>query len=128
MSVTKGLIVRGEWVPDILSGVKPWEMRSFSTSIRGKVAILQAGTKLAMGSVEIWHSWKMPLHESLREKYRCFHCVDDLSLLEKWRYPWILRNPVVYETPIPYEHKPGAVIFQNLPDDFDKNLTMFKEQ
>lgn len=128
MTIQKGLIVRGEWVPDILSGKKPWEMRCSSTSIRGRVAIIQAGTGLAMGSVEIWHSWKMPIHEDLREKFRKFHCVDDLSLLEKWRYPWILRNPIVYDTPIPYEHKPGAVIFVNLPGDFADDLTNFEEK
>ncbi|NYC91934.1 hypothetical protein B0I49_005584, partial [Clostridium beijerinckii] len=29
-------------------------------------------------------------------------------------YGWILENPIIYNEPIPYEHKQGCVIWVNL--------------
>jgi len=35
----------------------------------------------------------------------------DLQLLEKWRFPWVLENARRFETPIPYKHPRGAMIW-----------------
>lgn len=41
---------------------------------------------------------------------------DWLSIVRKWRYPWVLANARRYDTPIPYNHPKGAVTWVKLAD------------
>lgn len=112
--IERALIVRKPWIDLILSGDKCWEMRSKPTKIRGRIGLIEQGTGLIIGECDLDHSQILPLDKLELEAYRCFHQVDDLSLLDKWRFPWELKNVKRYEQPIPYQHPKGAVIWVNL--------------
>jgi hypothetical protein len=106
--VDRALIVKKPWIDLILSGQKIWEMRSRRTLVRGKIGLIEQGSGLIVGECELIHSG-MRIDQSERELFKCYHRVEDLSLLEKWRYPWVLKNAKRYETPIKYKHPKGAV-------------------
>jgi hypothetical protein len=107
----RALIVRKEWSDKIFDEFDPklWEMRSFKTKVRGTIGIIEAGSGLIVGSVEIetcYHDKIAPI-----EKFIKYHKVKDLSLLEKWCYAWVLSNAKRFDEPIPYKHPKGAVIW-----------------
>jgi len=105
----RALIVRKEWSDKILDEVDPkiWEMRSRKTKVRGTIGLIEAGSGLVIGSVEISDSFEV-YNPEFHIKY---HKVEDLSLLDKWCYAWVLRNAKRFEEPIPYKHPKGAVIW-----------------
>ena len=110
----KGLIIREFWLNKILSNEKIWEIRSSNTKIRGKVYLIQSGTKHIYGECDIIDSKKLNLLEYQNNKDK--HCI--LNELEKLpyknTYAWIMSNAKRYENPIPYKHPMGAVIWVNI--------------
>lgn len=115
----KGLIIKSPAIDYILSGNKTLEVRGTSTKIRGEIVLLQSGTQLALGTVEIIGCEKMNLEEYNNWDYRILlkrPKTNDLPY--KNTYKWILKNPKKFDTPKKYYHPNGAVIWVNLPDDF----------
>lgn len=115
--ITRALIVKKEWLDLIFDGGKVWEMRSTKTKIKGRIALIESGTGLIMGSVTItgcgWYP--VAIHTSLIK----YHKVTDLDLLKKWKYPWFLKDAKRYPKPIPYNHPKGAVIWVKIdPENF----------
>ena len=104
----RALIIRQPWIDMILNGEKTWEMRSKPTKIRGRIGLIEQGTGLIVGECNL---------DDVAESVDNFnigygqhlHKVDDLDLLEKWKYPWVLSGAQRYEKPIPYKHPRGAV-------------------
>ena len=111
--ITRGLIIRQPWIGLILIGEKIWEMRSRPTKIRGRIALIEQGTGLIVGECEIVSSGKA-LQEWEKESYKSLHKVEDLSLLEKWCYPWEIGSVKKYKTPFSYNHPKGAVTWVNI--------------
>jgi|TARA_B100001059_G_scaffold235734_1_gene282536 hypothetical protein len=110
--MTKGLIIRKEWLDKILNNGKHWEMRATQTNQRGIIKLIEAGSGHIVGECMISGSHKVS--ESLAEQSFECHQVEDLSLLKKWCYAWRLCNVKRYDKPIPYTHPKGAVIWVNL--------------
>lgn len=110
----KCLVVKKVWLDKIFDEGKVWEMRTTRTNIRGKVGLIEAGSGLVVGEVFIWGTQNIPISEG--ENFIQYHQVEDLELLKKWKYAWFLRSAKRYETPIPYKHPQGAVIWVNLPE------------
>jgi len=105
----RALIVREPWVNQILDGFKIWELRSKPTKVRGTIGIIEQGTGLIVGQVDLIDSLK-PFKDEEQMRYtHSLHCVDDIELVKKWRYTWKLENAKRYEKPIPYKHPKGAV-------------------
>jgi len=111
-NITRALIIKKEHLDKILSGDKVWEMRSTKTNVRGRIGLIESGSGLIVGEVEIVDvltdvkPWK--------SMYRQYHQVYNSQLLYKWRYPWVLKNAKRYNKPIPYKHPKGAVVWVKL--------------
>jgi hypothetical protein len=58
----KGLIIDEPWIGYIISGTKTWEMRSRNTVRRGRIALIQKGSKMVIGVAD----WSI-----LCPSYRC---------------------------------------------------------
>jgi hypothetical protein len=114
----RGLIVRKEWLDLIYDGLKIMEMRSTRTNIRGRIALIEAGTGLITGETKLIDCGKAMTRVQALGCYH-MHQVKDMSLIDKWKYPWILAEPYKYMEPIPYKHPRGAVIWVDL-----KNLEL----
>ena len=105
----RSLIIRQPHIGKILSGIKTWEMRSTNTNVRGVIGLIEAGSGLIFGEVEIERTYG-PLSvaslEDHKDKHRC-----SVETLGKWRYAWVMKNARRYAIPKPYSHPQGAVIW-----------------
>lgn len=110
----KGLIVKTHWADLILSGEKTIELRGSNTKIRGKIGIIKSGTKKVYGEVELIDS--IQINEDDYYKLYDLHKVNAnrSDIPYKNLYGWILKNPIIYEKPVPYNHKTGCVIWVNI--------------
>jgi hypothetical protein len=112
MDIKKALIVKKPWLDKIFDEGKVWEMRTTRTKITGKIGLIESGTGLIVGEAELIGCSENPVSKS--EDLIKYHKVEDLDLLDKWKWAWILCEAKRYANPIPYEHPQGAVIWVNI--------------
>lgn len=110
----KALIIKQPYIELILSGKKTWEMRATKTAIRGRIALIEQGTGLIVGEVTLKGNGPEIKDMGAAAATQHLHKVDELHLLQKWRFPWILEDVKRYKTPVPYSHPKGAVIWVNI--------------
>lgn len=109
----KALIIKPEWLNKIFDERKIWEMRTTRTKIRGRIALIESGSGLVVGEANLIDSLEaIEANDTHYDK----HLVKDVALLEKWKYPWVLAGAEKYETPIPYTHPKGAVVWVKLKE------------
>jgi hypothetical protein len=108
----KALIIKPLWLDKIFDEGKIFEMRSTPTKIRGLILLIASGSGNIVGTAELVDCFELPKEQQDRTKE--FHKVEDLALLDKWRFAWVLKNAKRYEKPLPYNHPKGAVIWVNL--------------
>lgn len=108
-NITRGLIIKKQWLDLILSGRKTWEMRSTKTKVHGTIALIEQGSGLIVGRVELVDS-PSDLTPSYVLNNHKKHLVGNQALLNKWRYPWVLDKAIRYDKPTPYKHPRGAVV------------------
>ena len=113
----KGLIIRQPHIGKILDGEKTWEMRSGPTKIRGRIALIEAGSGLIVGEASIVDCIKPYLDTYIDKwKHASKHrvSVENFHKLDRWCWAWVLSDAIKYDKPIPYDHPKGAVIWVNL--------------
>ena len=89
----KCLIVREPFAGYIVDGVKCVEYRTKPTKIRGRIGIIQSKTGTVIGDVDLYYC-----------KFE-----DELGL-----YCWYFSSARRYKTPVTYEKKRGAVVWENV--------------
>ena len=115
IETNRGLLVLDGWAKMILSGEKTWEIRNRNTKLRGTIGIIVKGTGCIYGEVGLVDSF--PLTEELFNnnvpKHRIL--VPDYSYLpDSYNTVWVLKNPVLYDKPVPYQHPRGAQVWVKL--------------
>lgn len=110
--IERALIVKQPHISKILSGEKTLEMRSTSTNVRGRIALIEQGTGLIVGKCFLENSFEYFTFDLSKPKLRRMHCIDYEAHPEYKRYKhgWLLSDAEVIE-PIPYTHPQGAVIW-----------------
>lgn len=123
--IDTGLIIDVPWINFILDDKKVWEMRCNQTKKRGKIALIKKGSKAIYGIAELIDS---------KEKLSTKEMIDNFGKhqipihliksgkVDKWRTPWVLANVVKFDTPIPYVHKAGCVIWVPLDEKSKEEL------
>lgn len=104
-----GLIIQKKWLEKIFLTGKTWEMRSSLCHKREVIKLIESKSGLILGECRIIDSFEVSREEAARNIDK--HQVEDLALLEKWKFAWVLSDVVKYETPQPYKHKQGQVIW-----------------
>lgn len=112
MKIERALIVKKVHLDKIFDNGKVWEMRTTKTNITGRIGLIESGSGLIVGEAILKGCVEYEIPKT--DFFRRFHKVDDLSLLDKWKYAWILEGAKRYEQPIPYNHPKGAVIWVKL--------------
>lgn len=94
----KCLFVRPPFSGYIVDGIKLIEYRTRKTYLRGRIGIIESGTGTVIGDVEI----------------------VDCRFDSKFQiYEWYLDDPRRYATPVPFEHKQGAMVWIDLDIDWE---------
>lgn len=116
----KGLIIKQTWLDLILEGGKTWEMRSSNTSVRGRIALIEAGTGTVKGVAELVRT-KGPCSDEEMLDHEHMHKIPSADIskpeMSKWRMAWVLQDAIAVSKPIPYRHPNGAVTWVNLAPD-----------
>ena len=112
----RALIIKKEYLDKIFDEGKILEMRCSKTKIRGIIGLIESGSGMIVGEAELKGCLQEPISELGAKVLKKFHQVEDLSLLKKWKYAWVLEKAKRYDKPIPYKHPKGAVIWVNIPD------------
>lgn len=110
----KGLIIKEKWLNKIFDGDKVWEIRGSDTKIRGKIYLIQSGTKHIYGECDLIDSKNLSLSEYQNNSNKHGITQNIESLPYKNTYAWILSNAIKYQRPIPYNHPVGAIIWVNI--------------
>jgi hypothetical protein len=113
----KGLIIDEPWLSKILDGQKSWEIRSRNCNIRGQIGVVRKGSGHVIGTAEVVDSIG-PLSRSEVQANTEKHCSTAERIFKRYEspYAWVLANPRRLRNPIPYNHKPGSVIWVSIPD------------
>ena len=115
----KGLIVRAPFSKLIVSGRKTMELRSSNTRVRGRIYIIESKSKTIIGESFVINSYILT-KEIFDENFDKHFVLGDFSDLPRnYKYVWELdkEKAVIYDKPIPYEHKRGAIIWVDLSNN-----------
>jgi len=125
--IDRGLVIDTPHIDRILSGAKTWEMRSTATKIRGPIALIRKGSGQVVGTAELVDSLGPFTDAQMLDNYSR-HMIDPTRIqsgvVAKWRHAWVLRDAKPLAHPIPYVHRPGAVIWVALDDTAIQRLRL----
>ncbi|SME50268.1 ASCH domain protein [Bacillus cereus] len=116
----KGIVIKKHWINLILSGQKDWEIRSRNAKIRGTIALIQSGSGMVFGTVDLVDC--IPLTKEAFNSTHEHHKIPvngDTEPPYKKTHAWVFRNPVIFPKPIPYSHPLGAVIWINIKENIE---------
>lgn len=118
----KGLIIGNnkerygnEWLNLILKGEKTGEIRGSICKHRGTVALIESGSNLILGTVDIVDCVQIT-NELEWNLLKAKHCVNVpfQNLMYNKTYMWVLENPQKFDTPVECANrKAGQVIWVN---------------
>lgn len=106
----RGLIIKKKWLDLIFSGEKNWEIRGSNTNIRGKILLIESGSKNIVGECILESSIILD-KEMINRSYKNHRIKNTVNIEYLKPHAWILRDSKKYNNPIPYTHPRGAVIW-----------------
>jgi hypothetical protein len=109
------LVVKEPWIDLILDKKKTMEIRGKRCNKRGIIYLAKSQTKHIFGSVDIVDC-KGPMTDEEFASERTKHLCDGAPPYKK-TYGWCLRNPVLFDKPVPYVHPAGAIIWVTAQTD-----------
>lgn len=112
MNINSGLIIDEPWIGLILKGQKDWEMRSRATSYRGWFGLIRKGSGQVVGLarlVDCGRALNPSEMIAAHDHHRIPNSMIQSGMVSKWVIPWQLADIRPLKSPIPYEHKSGAV-------------------
>lgn len=116
-AIDTALIIDEPWIDYILRGEKTWEMRAQPTHKRGRIGLIRKGSGTIVGEATVVDCLAPLSRAQMLENIHKHRIPKEMIVsgqVEKWRYPWVLADVERYETPIPYAHPNGAVIWVNV--------------
>ena len=108
------LCIKSPFAQLVVEGRKTWELRSFRTHKRERIAIAMSQTQSLVGEVDIVDC--IPLDDTLIQQNVAKHQVHDpRGLLGGGQlFAWVLESPSQYNPPKSYEHPAGAISWVHL--------------
>lgn len=90
-------------------------IRGSRTSVRGPIALIRSGSGTVIGTCEVVDSLGPLTAKELRMHARKAGMrPSEARMGYPKTFAWVLSNPRYLETPVPYRHPPGAVIWVKL--------------
>lgn len=114
----KGLTLKEPWISLILSGKKTWELRSRDTRVRGRIALIRKGSGTVVGIADLTGTMpRLTRAELCGNTAKHQVPANEIGPDFKWNTAWLLEHTRPLREPVPYRHRPGAVIWVNLSRD-----------
>ena len=113
----RGLIIKKKWLDLILDGKKNWEIRGSDTKIRGRIYLIESGSGLIRGKVNLVESFPVDfpkLKENLHKHHVPYLAIGLMNY--KKPHAWVLDKAERYLHPVPYTHPKGAIIWVRLKE------------
>jgi ASCH domain len=111
-----GLLIRAPFIDWILDGLKIWEIRTKRTTRRGRIGLIRSASGLVVGEATLVEVVGPLTHRQLLQNADKMHAErKDLAAPDVPTFAWVLEHAKRYEPPVPYVHRPGAVIWVRLP-------------
>lgn len=127
----KALIIRSPWIDLILSGRKVWEMRSRATHIRGRIALIRAGSGQVVGTACL-SDCLSSLDANAMARFEDRHAIpvggQADALARGWTVPWVLTDVRCLPQPVPYVHPFGAVTWVELSPSVVDAMAAHRQQ
>ncbi len=114
-----GLMIKRPWVDLIMSGKKTWEIRGSKTNKRGFIGLIPSKSGHVEGVARLVNVVG-PLTLEQYQQHQPKHQIPQEHLTKlpyKKTYAWVLQDPKQLETPVPYVHPQGAVIWVRLSQE-----------
>ena len=124
----RALVLKPNWIEEILAGRKLWELRGENLHLRGIVALAAKGE--LFGEVTIEHAMLVGIRDAEgtllapagnEQNFLALpanmdkHRVKDLNSISYSRvFAWVMSGPLRYASRVPYRHSPGAIKFVDL--------------
>lgn len=109
------LIIKREWLELIFAGKKSWELRGCNTTKRGRILLIESGSKHIVGECCLDNSVSVDLKTLKQNEDK--HQVKNLYKTPyKNTFSWVISRPQKYEKPIPYKHPNGAIIWVKIKE------------
>lgn len=122
--VTHGLVIAQPWIGMILRGEKSWEMRSQKVKRRGPFALIEKGTGTVVGLANLtdvqgpFSPEQLAEHQDQHRVPATIYRATDY----KWNYAWVLQDVQALPSPVPYQHKNGAVTWVELNEEARRDI------
>lgn len=117
-NIQRGLIVKAPWARALAAGEKQWELRNRPTQVRGQVAILEGGSCLAVGTMDIVDCigplGPCDLAAAARQGLILPNEVSDAD--REPQFAWVVANARMLSCPLPYQHPRGAVVWVKIDE------------
>lgn len=113
--VTHGLIVRRDPLAKILAGSKTWEVRGHRTHLRGRIALIEAGSGCVVGTARLVDVvGPMSASAISRRREKTGYATLPVSYAEY--FAWVVESARRLPKPVRYRHPSGAVIWVRMDD------------
>lgn len=110
----KSLIIKKEYLDKIFNGTKVWELRGSKTNIRGRIRLIESGSGLILGEVDLIDCIGPLKEKDLQDNFdKTQYQIKNGFFKYKNTYALVLSNVSKYKEPIPYKHPQGAIIWVN---------------
>jgi hypothetical protein len=111
-----GLLIKREFIENILSGQKCWEIRGSRTAIRGRIALIQSGSGKITGACDLADCLGPLTQKQFQQGARKAGLRRSEAILGYYgkTFAWVLANPRRLRAPVRYKHPSGAVIWVKL--------------
>jgi len=120
MEVSRVLVVAEPWIDYILDGSKTWEMRANATTHRGWFGLIRKGSGAVCGAARlVGVGSTLTPSEMLNAEHKHRIPAEETrsGRVAKWNTPWLLEDVCVFEEPVPYRHRSGAVTWVTLDSE-----------
>lgn len=120
--MTKGLVAKEDWIEQVLSGAKTWDIRCSRTRVRGTVALIDWDSGYVVGVANIVDCLG-PLSKDKLANNIDKHQISLTMITRRSSYPqpyaWVLEDAKRLMEPIYIEHPKGHAVWVDLNIEVD---------
>lgn len=120
----RALLIKEPFVSQILDGPKVWEIRGSRTHVRGTIGLVASGSGTVVGVCELDECHGPLTAREFKGNARKVGIRPEEAQLGYYAktYAWEVSGARRFRKPIPYVHRPGAVIWVTLDEGVEKKI------